>query len=160
MKKITAFILLYLAILVFCRCFLGPVSAQEISDSSAHAVPNQVIVQFEGGYAPFQLEDEIKQQSVEKGLFHMISQIFDTIIDKPSPQDNLVYIMKSEKDAGVVEKIRMFDAGEESQSNTYLYTIDGSHSVEQAINIFEKVPYIKYAQPNYLYSAKKTSTDY
>ena len=70
-----------------------------------------------------------------------------------------MYIMKNEKDAGIVEKHECFDAGEESQSNTYLYTIDGSQSVEQAIDILKKVPYIKYAQPNYLYASEETNSN-
>lgn len=159
MQKNSACILLYLAISIFFASFLMPVSAQEIPSSSTIAVPNQVIVQFEDGYAPYKLEAEIKRMSSEKGLLHMISHIIENIIDKPSPQESLMYIMKSEKDAGIVDKARMFDAGEESQSNTYLYTIDGSQSVEQAINIFEKVPYIKYAQPNYLYASEESNSN-
>ncbi len=160
MKKNSAFILLYLAILLLSHGKFNPTYAQEISPIQSTYEPRQVIVQFEDRYAPFQLEKEIKRLSYEKGLLHTISQIIENIIDKPSPQDNLVYIMKSEKDAGVVEKTRMFDAGEESQSNTYLYTIDCSSSVEEAINIFEKVPYIKYAQPNYLYAVEETNATY
>lgn len=156
MKKNAAFIPLYLAILLITSVYSRPIYAQETPAKENSAVPNQVIVQFKDGYAPYKLESEVKQLSLEKGLFHMISHIFENIIDKPSPHDTLMYIMKSEKSAGVIEKSRMFDAGEESQSNTYLYSIDGSQSVEQAIDIFEKVPYVKYAQPNYLYPIQET----
>ena len=70
---------------------------------------------------------------------------------KRQPQEQLKDILNMEDQAGVIEKTRMFDAGDESQSNTYLYTINESQSVENVITLFEAQPYVKYAQPNYLY---------
>lgn len=137
--------------MVFLVLFPRTIIAQE-----SPAKPHQIIVQYEEGYAPYQLEADINLlNSEEKDLLRHVSKLFaeliDTLTHTPSPQEHLRDIMKTEEQAGILEKTRMFDAGNESQSNTYLYTLNEVHSTDEAIKIFEASPYIKYAQPNYLY---------
>lgn len=151
MKKNRGIVLSGIYFLIFLILFPISVSAQE-----TQAEPHQVIVQYQQDYAPFQLEADIHSlESQNKGLLTQVSlfvsEFIDTLVHKPSPQEYLRDIMKTEERAGILEKTRMFDAGNESQSNTYLYTLNQSHSVDEAISIFEDSPYVKYAQPNYLY---------
>ncbi len=156
MQKFLTIILLYLSVLIISPAISDPAYAQNAPASDTLYQQSQVIVQYEDGLAPNQLEADISQSgNSKKGIFPSVSKILtdiiNTLVDKPSPREQLTDILSIEDKVGITDKSRMFDAGDESQSNTYLYTLDEGQTVENAITIFESAPYVKYAQPNYLY---------
>lgn len=134
------------------------VSAQAITEAPIQAqyAPNEIIVQFASSYAPHTLQQQIDhEKSLQKTFSGQIQLFFHdqlrTLTKELSPNDHLQNIKTVSIKVGVLDMSPMFDVKGESQENTYLVKLDGSTSIEKAIDLYEGLAEVIYAQPNYLY---------
>ena len=81
------------------------VYAQNEPASEAQYQPSQVIVQFEDELSPNTLEAKISNSNttgtgILTNMSKILSNILDTLVDKPSPQEQLKDILNMEDQAG------------------------------------------------------------
>ena len=54
---------------------------------------------------------------------------------------------------GTKNKTRVFDAKHENQRNLFVIEISTDKTTEEAIRVYEKLPEVEYAEPNYTFYA-------
>jgi hypothetical protein len=147
--------------IVLCAQFLvWPAYAQEPSSphnaGQVQYAPNQLIIQFAPGQAPHALEEAIQQedalsQTLPGQIRLFFLQAYRTLQNEHGPAYHLEKIQRTDKLVGATTNTPMFDVDGQSQENTYLIELDGSVSVEKAIEWYENLEEVEYAQPNYMY---------
>lgn len=144
---------------IFALIFVTQIYAQEASKSNTLYTEQELIVHFKENSAPHILEphaakrDELRQTMT--GRIHLF--ITDTVLtfqDKVPPEESLAHIAAVDDQVGALNRAPMFDTDESSQQDTYLVTLDGTVSIETAIQAYESLEEVEYAQPNYLYNTQ------
>ena len=136
---------------------IAPVQAQTpLPTPNTQYADNEIIVHFAPTYAPHNLEPHVQQRDLLGNSFPGKIQLFFTNLaltlqEKPLPEDTLARMHIIEEQAGTIEKTPMFDIKGQSQENTYRIMLNGTVDVPEAVELFESLQEVQYAQPNYLY---------
>ncbi|KXK11189.1 MAG: hypothetical protein UZ22_OP11002000393 [Microgenomates bacterium OLB23] len=120
--------------------------------------PNQIVVKYKKDLSPQTLQLQADQRKTTKAkLFGNIRLLLDNLKYKANkqelPEEHLLRIQQADTTAGAKNKTRIFDADDQNQRNLFVIELDGKKTIEQAIAIYEKLPEVEYAEPNYTFYA-------
>ncbi len=161
MAKNVSFLLL-LIILTFCSLSV-PVQAavpkaDTTNDFATQPTPNQVIVKYKKDLTPQALQLKVDERKTTKSkMFGSVRLLFENLkykmSSKPLPEEQLTRIQKADIDVGAKNKTRLLDAGNENQRNIFVIELSGGKTIEDAIRVYEALPEVEYAEPNYTFYA-------
>ncbi len=131
--------------------------ANPVENFASQPVPNQIIVKYKKDLSPQTLQLKADERKVQQsGFFGSIRIFFDNLKYKAKkqevPEKHLTRIQEADKEVGAENKERLFDAGDENQRNTFLIKTDGKKTIEEVIRVYEALPEVEYAEPNYVYT--------
>lgn len=162
MVKNASFLLLFIA-LTFCALSIVPVQAavpktDTTNNFATQPTPNQVIVKYKKDLTPQALQLKVDERKAEKSkMFGSIRLLFDNLKYKMSskalPEEQLTRIQKADTDVGAKNKTRLLDAGDENQRNIFVVELSEGKTIEDAIRVYEAIPEVEYAEPNYTFYA-------
>lgn len=120
--------------------------------------PNQVIVKYKKDLSPQALQLKVDDRKIQRsGAFGSIRLFFDNLkyrLNKQAlPEDQLLRIQQADEKAGAKNKSRIFEGNDENQRNLFVVEIDQGKTIEDAIRIYEALPEVEYAEPNYTFYA-------
>lgn len=120
--------------------------------------PNQIVVKYKKDLSPQTLQLQATERKAAKAKMFgsvrlLLSNLKYRINKQELPEEHLLRIQQADDAAGAKNKTRIFDADDENQRNLFVIELDDSKSIEQAIAIYEKIPEVEYAEPNYTYQA-------
>ncbi len=120
--------------------------------------PNQVIVKYKKDLSPQALQLKVDERKIQRsGTFGSIRLFFDNLkykLNKQAlPEDQLLRIQQADEKAGAKNKSRIFEGNDENQRNLFVVEIEPSKTIEDAIRIYEALPEVEYAEPNYTFFA-------
>lgn len=118
-------------------------------------VLNQFLVSFIKGQSIADLQLIVKTRERKSANFlGRLNLFFQDIIArakrKESPVEKLKRMLATLEKAGVIN-YQKISGSAISPEETYLFVTDGRVSVEEAVTMFNNLPEVEYAEPNYLY---------
>lgn len=121
---------------------------------TSQPLPNQIIVKYKKDLSPQALQLKVNERKTQQSrYFGSIRLFFDNLkyrLNKQAlPEEHLTRIQQADTQVGVQNKTRIFDAADENQRNLFIIQTDGSKSIENMIKIYEALPEVEYAEPNY-----------
>lgn len=116
---------------------------------------NQLIIKYKPGLSKDDLRAQVETRTKEKGSLLGIIKIFLQDLNlkfkrQETPEEKLARIEEVQKQAGVVSEEKLFKSGDLSRANFYLLTTDGTLSVPEAVDIFNNLPEVESAEPDYI----------
>lgn len=159
MTKLVKFIIISFVFSLFATPSFSVVFDNGKDEKPAFAA-NQLIVKFNEGVSPDQLQQKIQQkEAVKQTLWGKITVFFEELKLKlkgeEKPEETLEQIKQIEEKAGVVDRDKIFKNGDSFLINFYLYKTDGSASVTEAVELFQTLPEVESAEPNYIQRIQK-----
>lgn len=125
-------------------------------------VPNEVIVKYKTGQSPQELQAIVAKRAMErKTVLGFIKLFFADLKQSTSkqetPETKLQRLGKTDKKAEVVSKESVFKGvADPTLKNTYLLELKQGSDVLKVVKLYETLPEIEYAEPNYTVTIRKS----
>ena len=121
---------------------------------TSQPLPNQILVKYKKDLSPQALQLKVAERtSTQTRFLGSIRLFFDNLKYRFNrqelPETHIVRLQQADSQAGAESKTRIFDAQDENQRNLFLIKINDSKSIEEAVRIYEALPEVEYAEPNY-----------
>ncbi len=161
MAKNVSYLLMLLAF-TFCAFSVPAQAAVPKTDTTnnfaTQPTPNQVIVKYKKDLTPQALQLKVDERKAEKSkIFGSVRLLFDNLKykmnNKALPEAQLTRIQKADADVGAKNKTRLLDAGDENQRNIFVVELSEGKTIEEAVKVYEALPEVEYAEPNYTFYA-------
>lgn len=155
MRTIVVFISMVIGLCLMTHAAYAAVpSVTPAEPFTSEPVENQIIVKYKKDLSPQMLQIKVEERKVQKSRFLGSIRLFiDNLkyrLNKQTlPEESYANIQRADEQAGVENKSRIFDADDQGQRNLFLVTTNGNKSLEETVKIFEALPEVEYAEPNY-----------
>jgi len=153
---------LLLAMLLFLETaplgFAAVPKSNTTNSFTTQAAPNQILVKYKSDLSPQSLQLKVEERkTIKSSTFGSIRLLFDNLKykmgNKTLPEEQLTRIQQADAQVGAKNKTRVFDAKDENQRNLFVIEISTDKTPEEAIRVYEKLPEVEYAEPNYTFYA-------
>lgn len=118
---------------------------------------NQIIVRYKMGQSPEELKAIVGQrQKQSASILGMLIIFFDNLKSKLAgkelPENKLARLESADQQAGIIESRLIFESDDPSLQNFYLLEGNGALSVTEMVKLYQNLPEVEFAEPNYTYS--------
>lgn len=133
-----------------------------VLSGSLHTVSAQtteLIIQFEDGHSPNELETAVVQKNNERDhsrfgkLKDTIQNVTSQLSKETKCEDRLKRLGEIDKQAGLLQRSPLFNDSK-SIKGVYLNSFDGSRPLNQLIIMYESLPEVYSVELNYLASSE------
>ena len=121
-------------------------------------VPNEMIVKYKSGQSPDDLVRMVAKRREDGHPFIIgavvlfLKDLTGKIHGLETPEDRLIRINQTDDSIGVVAKEKLLDSDEDREP-IYVFRLDGSRSVDTAVELYRNLPEVEYAESNFIYSS-------
>lgn len=119
-------------------------------------VPNEMIIKYKDGQSPDELKILVTKRAIERRTVLGFIKLFfvdlkQSTSKQKTPETKLKRLGETDKKAGVVSRERVFkETDDPTLKNTYLLKLKQGSDVLKVVKLYETLPEIEYAEPNYV----------
>ncbi len=130
----------------------------------ARFAPGEIIVKYKESQSPEDIQQEVNRRQESQTRFFGVGKTFEDLSlrarGEKLPEEKLEAIKAVEKKAKVVSKKDVFEAEKDTDDLENIEVIKTKNtSVKELEKLYESLPEVEYAEPNYIFSTKATAND-